>query len=111
MGADALSDQGAAARWKVVHPLGTGTLIEVVPAGPYDRLQAENEELLAAQGRLIGWLDQSKADATKAWTEVEELRRLLANATDPQNEGDWDEAREMGWAHLSPETDEHEETT
>ena len=29
-----------------------------------------------------------------------ELVRLLGNATDPRNAGDWDEAREMGWTYL-----------
>ena len=33
--------------------------------------------------------------------EIAELRRLLANATDPENRGDWDEAREVGWAYLA----------
>lgn len=33
-------------------------------------------------------------------SEITELVRLLANATDPENAGDIDEAREVGWAHI-----------
>ena len=38
--------------------------------------------------------------------ERDELLRLLANATDPENAGDWDEAREVGWAFVSSASDE-----
>lgn len=45
-----------------------------------DHLRAENEELLAAQGRLSSWLNENRAEATKAWTEVERLRVLIGRA-------------------------------
>jgi hypothetical protein len=38
--------------------------------------------------------------------EIDELRRLLANATDPENRGDWEEAREQGWAYVRDALDE-----
>jgi hypothetical protein len=38
--------------------------------------------------------------------DLEEAVRLLANATDPENAGDWDEAREMGWAFAKGRVDE-----
>jgi hypothetical protein len=33
------------------------------------------------------------------------LIRLLANATDPENEGDWQEAREVGWRYVRERCD------
>lgn len=33
----------------------------------------------------------------RAAEERDEAIRLLANATDPENRDDWDEAREVGW--------------
>lgn len=44
------------------------------------------------------WLPLKRAQDN---AEIEELRRLLANATDPENSGDWEEAREAGWAYVS----------
>lgn len=37
--------------------------------------------------------------------ERDEAIRLLANATDPENEGDWEEAREVGWAWAKDRAD------
>ena len=37
-------------------------------------------------------------DFERVQAERDEAIRLLANATDPENEADWEEAREAGWA-------------
>lgn len=45
-------------------------------------------------GGTMTWEPRYVADLRR---ELEEAVRLLANATDPENEGDWREAREVGW--------------
>lgn len=53
-------------------------------------------------GGTMTWEPRYVADLRR---ELEEAVRLLANATDPENSGDWDEAREVGWAWAKDKAD------
>jgi hypothetical protein len=67
-------------------------------------LRAENERLRliadtqgAEVDRLRDELSTRSGQLREAVEERDEAIRLLANATDPANVGDWVEAREVGW--------------
>lgn len=49
-----------------------------------------------SQWTIVEYVPRSQVEG--AVKERDEALRLLANATDPENEGDWQEAREVGWA-------------
>jgi hypothetical protein len=50
-------------------------------------------------GAMVAWVAQHE-EVERLRRENDELMRLLANATDPENYGDLAEAREVGWAHV-----------